>query len=277
MQRFLVLDGYDRAGRAGLIEAGATLAGALYRDLVARYRPMAQVDILHPADTDASLPDLSAYDAMFWTGSSLTIYDDVPAVTRQIELARAAFRLGIPAFGSCWALQLASVAAGGSCRKNPKGREFGLTQQLRLTPAGRQHPVLAGRDAPYCGFTSHFDEVESLPNGTEILVTNQATKVQGAEIHFENGRFFALQYHPEYDFSEIAALAKFRGQGLIAEGFVDGQTGLDNYINGCQQLSESPNDEGLRAQFAATDDVLQAARKHNEIIHWLNLHFPITN
>ena len=120
MQRFLVLDGYDRAGRAGLIEAGATFAGALYRDLVATYRPMAQIDILHPADTDASLPDLSAYDAMFWTGSSLTIYDHVPAVTRQIELARAAFRLGIPAFGSCWALQLASVAAGGSCSKTPR-------------------------------------------------------------------------------------------------------------------------------------------------------------
>ncbi len=277
MQRFLVLDGYDRAGRQGLIDAGATLAGELYQKLVSRYRPQAHIEIFHPADADASLPDLSAYDAMFWTGSSLTIYDDVPAVTRQIELARAAFRLGIPAFGSCWALQLANVAAGGSCRKNPKGREFGLTQNLRLTAAGRQHRFLAGRDAPYCGFTSHFDEVESLPHGTEILVSNDATMVQGAEICFEKGRFFALQYHPEYDFSEIAALAQFRGQGLIAEGFVDGQAGLDAYIQNCHQLNASPDDAPLRAQLAATDDVLVASRKHNEIINWLDGYFPLAN
>lgn len=274
MQRFLVLDGYDRAGREGLIEAGATLAGTLYQNMIGHYRPKAQIDIFHPADADARLPDLSAYDAMFWTGSSLTIYDNVPAVNRQIELARAAFRRGIPAFGSCWALQLASVAAGGSCRKNPKGREFGLTQQLSLTQDGRQHPVLAGRDAPYCGFTSHFDEVETLPNGTDILVTNQATNVQAAEIHYENGRFFALQYHPEYNFSEIAALAKFRGQGLIAEGFVDGEAGLDKYIEGCQQLDKMPDDKALRAQFAATDDVLRESHKHSEVIRWLDLHFP---
>ena len=34
MQRFLVLDGYDRAGREGLIEAGATLAGTLYQNMI---------------------------------------------------------------------------------------------------------------------------------------------------------------------------------------------------------------------------------------------------
>ena len=55
MSRFLVLDGYDKAGRAALQAAGATPAGILYRNMVLRYLPEAEVDIVHPADPQAAL------------------------------------------------------------------------------------------------------------------------------------------------------------------------------------------------------------------------------
>ena len=109
------------------VEWRSTQASLLYRDMLLRYRPEAEVDIAYPADPDCNIPDLDEYDAMLWTGSSLTIFDEEPEVTRQIELAREGYQRGLKAFGSCWALQLAAVAAGGACRRNPKGREFGLT------------------------------------------------------------------------------------------------------------------------------------------------------
>ena len=274
MYKFLILDAYDRNGRQALASAGARAAGDLYATLVSKYRPNASLEIFHPADADAAIPDLSAYDAMFWTGSSLTIYDKIAEVGRQIELTKEAYRRGIPAFGSCWALQLAAIAAGGSCRKNPKGREFGLTRGLQLSEAGRAHRVFAGRDAPYCGFTSHFDEVESLPASARVLVTNAATHIQGAEIQHENGSFFALQYHPEFDYDEIAALSRFRGHGLIEEGFVEDAAGLEAYIAACQQLQKTPEDQGLRDQMGADDSVLDVASRHNELINWLDVHFP---
>ena len=43
-------------------------------------------------------------------------------------------------FGSCWGLQVITAAAGGSVRKNPKGREIGFGRGIRLTEAGRKHP-----------------------------------------------------------------------------------------------------------------------------------------
>jgi GMP synthase (glutamine-hydrolysing) len=273
MPRFLIVDGYDATGRQALTASGATLAGHLYRRMLAGLRPNAEMDILYAADRALPEKDLSAYDAMFWTGSSLTIYHQTAEVSQQIELARAAFRLGLPAFGSCWALQIACVAAGGSCRKNPKGREFGLTRQLQTTPRGARHRVLANRDAPFMGFTSHFDEVESLPQGTEGLLTNAMTQVQAADIHHENGQFFAVQYHPEYDFSEIAALARFRADGLIQDATFADEASLQEFIAACEAVHRTPDNADLRHQLNIDDSVLDQACRQNELRNWLDLHF----
>ena len=102
--RFLIIDGYRRDGREELAAGGATPAGELYAGMLQNCHPGCDTDIIYPADPNTSLPEgaaLGAYDGMAWTGSSLTIYQDTPAVTAQIEFARAAFEAGVPSFGSC--------------------------------------------------------------------------------------------------------------------------------------------------------------------------------
>lgn len=274
MARFLILDGYPKFGRDALVMSGATQASLLYRDMVREYRPMAEIDIAFPADPDCNIPDLGGYDAMLWTGSSLTIYDQEPEVTRQIELGREGFRRGLAAFGSCWGLQLAAIAAGGTCRRNPKGREFGLTQGLRLTDAGRAHPLLAGRlknrQAGYRAFTSHFDDVAILPAGGTCLVSNDATDIQAAEITHEGGVFFAVQYHPEFNFGEIAGLARARGEGLLRDNFFESAAALQQYIEDCEALNQDRGDHDMRQRLGADEDVLDRATRHQEFINWLD-------
>ena len=268
MTRFLILDCYDANGRKGLAAARATPAGELYRDMLLRHRPDADCDIAFPADADAAI-DITSYDALLWTGSSLTIYDDVPEVTRQIELAREAYRRGIPAFGSCWALQIACVAAGGTCRKNPKGREFGLTRKITLTAAGRAHALFAGRAYAFDGFTSHFDEVESLPANAMVLAGNAATEIQAADISHAGGRFIALQYHPEFDFAMMAALTRFRDEGLVAEARMKKPQDIQDFIDKCEEIDKNPNDFALRFALGADDDVLDRQIRENEFANWL--------
>ena len=274
MPHFLIVDGYDAIARQALAASGATLAGELYRNMLKCYRPDAEMDILFAADRALPEKDLSAYEGIFWTGSSLTIYHQTSEVSQQIELARAAFRLGIPAFGSCWALQIACVAAGGTCRKNPKGREFGLTRQLQTTAQGAVHPVLAHRTAPFMAFTSHFDEVESLPQGAYALITNDMTQVQAADIQYENGQFFAVQYHPEYDFAEIAALARFRADGLVADGTFTDQAALQGFITACEDIHQTPDHAALRQSLSVDDGVFEQATRQSDLRRWLDLHFP---
>ena len=58
--KFLVLDGYAKAGRADLEAGGATTAGKLYERMLKVCCPGAHVDILYPADPGASLPQGAA-------------------------------------------------------------------------------------------------------------------------------------------------------------------------------------------------------------------------
>ncbi|MGA8954505.1 MAG: gamma-glutamyl-gamma-aminobutyrate hydrolase family protein, partial [Pseudolabrys sp.] len=146
--RLLVIEGNSPQTMADHVAVGGTAASKGYSDLLRELLPGAVVDICYPGDPVALLPDgssLEGYDGIAITGSSLHVYNGGPEVTRQIELVRAALNTGTPIFGSCWGLQLITTAAGGSVRKNPKGRELGFGRGIRLTEAGRKHPMYAGK------------------------------------------------------------------------------------------------------------------------------------
>lgn len=126
--RFLVIDGYNKEAREELVAGGASMAAEQYTRMLKGSTPggAADIDVLFPADPGASLPKgaaLKNYDGIAWTGCSLTVFEDDPRVHTQIEFCREAFRAGVPSFGSCWAAQIAVVAAGGLCAPNP--REIG--------------------------------------------------------------------------------------------------------------------------------------------------------
>ena len=53
---------------------------------------------------------LSDFDGVVITGSPLSAYEDTPRVRSQIALAREIFEAGIPSFGSCFGLQLMTMA-----------------------------------------------------------------------------------------------------------------------------------------------------------------------
>ena len=102
--------------------AGAT-PGASYAAILRSIGPDVAVDICTPADARATTPQpLDAYDGVAITGSSLNIYKREIESLRQIDFIREIFSRGIPMFGSCWGLQLATVAAGGEVGLNPLGK-----------------------------------------------------------------------------------------------------------------------------------------------------------
>ena len=207
--RFLVIDGYTKAARDELEAGGATLACEQYRKMLEQACPGAECDILFPSDPGARLPEgaeLSKYDGIAWTGCSLTVFDDTAEVAGQIELARAGFEAGVPSFGSCWAAQIAVVAAGGTCRPNPNGREMGVARKIQLTPEGRGHPMYEGKAGVFDAFISHVDEITHLPPGAVSLAGNAFTRVQAVSVVYRGGAFWGLQYHPEYDLQEMARL-----------------------------------------------------------------------
>lgn len=270
--RFLIIDGYPKASRDELEEAGMKPAWRLYAEMLGQHLRGVEHRVWFPSD-EPELPDgcgPEGYDGVLWTGCNLTIYhNDDPRVTRQIEFARRCYEAGTPAFGACWGIQMAAVAAGGEVRANPRGREMGLARKIRLTAEGMRHPMFQGKPAVYNAFISHLDEVTTLPAGAVLLATNDFTGVQALEVRHGRGVFWATQYHPEYDVHEMARLIVARAPKLVPEGFFRSRDELLDYVEKLEAIHRDPSRKDLRWQLDVDEDVLSPELRQAEFRNWI--------
>lgn len=269
----LVIEGYARDSRAILAESGMALASDLYKSMLLSIAPNANVDIVTPADVDTALPvgvELRSYDGVAMTGSNLSVLDsENPSVRRQVELQQAVFEQGVPSFGSCWALQIGTVAAGGEVRVNPKGREMGFARKIRLTDTGLNHPLYRGKPPVFDGFASHEDEVISIPPNSTVLSGNHISSVQALEITSGKGTMWALQYHPEYDTGELASLIRCREERLIRMGFFSDAERLHEYADKLDLLRDDPQRKDTAWELGVDTDILDSSVRQLEVRNWI--------
>ena len=271
--RVLVVDGNRAGTRARQVAAGGQASGEGYVAALQALHPGLACDIVRPADGPVSLPagiGLGDYDGIAVTGSALNIYDGGPHIERQIELARAVFEAGVPFFGSCWGLQLAVVAAGGHVRANPRGREFGFGRRIVLTAAGRAHPMYAGKPEVFEAVTVHRDEIAGLPPGGVELARNEMG-LQAAEIRHGRGVFWGVQYHPEYDYNEIAAVGLRYGDTLVNEGLFRDRAELEAWAEELRALQRAPEDTRLLWRHGLGPAMRDPGLKLAELANWLQV------
>jgi GMP synthase (glutamine-hydrolysing) len=270
--RLLVMEGNSPETRAQHAAAGGTVASLGYAALLQELLPGAAIDICFPGDPGAALPDgqaLEGYDGVAITGSGLHVYDNIPEVTRQVELARAVLDAGTPVFGSCWGLQVLTVAAGGTVRKNPRGREIGFGRRIRLTETGRKHPMYVGKPEVFNAPTVHLDEVETLAPGTTVLASNEVSDVQSAEIRANGAVAWGVQYHPEYPLREIAAIVRRIGVRLINEGFFVDTKEIVDFAADLDTLDRNPGETRLSWRYGISKNVLDPKLRTGEVANWL--------
>jgi GMP synthase (glutamine-hydrolysing) len=271
--RLLVVEGNTADGRALLTAAGGRAPSDGYAELLRELLPGAVVDICYPADAGVNLPDkggLEGYDGVAITGSALNVYDGGPPIERQIDLTRAVLASKTPLFGSCWGLQVITVAAGGSVRKNPKGREIGFGRRIRLTSAGRGHTMFAGKDEVFNAITVHLDEVETLAPGTQVLATNATSQVQAAEIKSGEATAWGVQYHPEYSLGDIAATMRRYGKRLVEEKFFLDEKSLVAHTKELDSLNDDPDQKWISWKHALDRLILDKSVRTKELANWID-------
>ncbi len=270
--RLLVIEGNSPQTMADHIAAGGVPASKGYSDLLREVLPGAIVDICYPGDAAVSLPKgeaLEGYDGIAITGSALHVYAGGPEVMRQVELVRSALATGTPLFGSCWGLQVIAAAAGGSVRKNPKGREIGFGRGIRLTEAGRKHPMFVGKLDVFNAPTVHLDEVEMLPPGSTVLASNAMSAVQAVEIRTNGSVAWAVQYHPEYPLRELAAIVRRIGTRLIGEGFFADEMDMRAFAEDLDLLDHDPECKRLSWRHGISQNVLNKQLRISEVANWI--------
>ncbi len=267
--RILIVNCYPRASRESFDRTDVGHPHDLFRDFLAQEAPHATTEIVYIADPDFALPvgtTIADFDAFMWTGSDLTLREpDDPRVAPQIAFARELLDAGRPCWGSCWGIQLAALVAGGEVALNPRGREWGIARDIRLTEAAATAPMHAGKPASFDAFIMHLDEVTRLPGGTPLLATDDHTAVQAAII----GTFWATQYHPEYTLHEMGRLIAARAQALVKEGFFPDALAVAQYADAMKDLAANPESAELRAELGIGDDVIDARIRQVELRNWL--------
>ena len=271
-KRLLILEGNTAARRARSRSLGARWASEVYSDAILAHFPTVEIDVIYGADPGVALPrglSMDAYDGLVVGGSSLHAYDKDPSVTNQIDLMRQFGETGKPVLGSCWGLQIAAMAAGGSVTPSPNGQEVLFARKLRLTEAGLAHPFLKGRVSGYDAPCIHYDEVSSLPAGTTVLCHNAHSPIQAAIIPLGKSEVWAVQYHPEFDLAHLNQLIDLYGASFMEDGFFSDADDLAAYRVKLLHLQANPDCHSTRWSLAIDTDILDDTTRRLEIINWM--------
>ncbi len=273
--RILIVNCYPAASRENFDRQNVGHPHDLFKAFLRAEAPNATTEIVYVADPDFALPagtTIKDFDAFIWTGSDLTVYHtEDPRVASQITFANALMDAGAVCWGSCWGLQLASLVAGGEVAANPKGREWGIAREIRLTEAAAAAPMHAGKPPVFDAFIMHLDEVTRLPDGTPLLATNEHTHIQAAIVRRGNAEFWTTQYHPEYNLHEMGRLIAARAKALVREGFFTDEEAVATYAAKMQELAANPDSAELRADLRVGDDIIDPQIRQLELRNWLRL------
>ncbi|MCJ2090077.1 type 1 glutamine amidotransferase [Methylobacterium sp. E-005] len=269
---FLVAETEPPDARQKRRESVGRSSGETYLEILARLAPGSACDRVKPADADGALPSgtsLVDYDAVFMSGSPLSLYEETPEVRRALAFMGAVFTSGTPSFGSCVGLQLATVAAGGTVRQNRNGPEAGFARRIVPTEEGRSHPLLRGRPAAYDAPSIHTDEVETLPDTATLLALNRSTVVQAAEVRHDGGTFWGVQYHPEIGLDEVTGALRRQADDLVEAGLALSRHEVETHADLVEALHREPTRRDLAWRLGLDDQVTDDGNRQVEIRNFI--------
>ncbi len=272
LSHYLIAESELPDERAARRERAGKSSGETYAATLSQMVPGAKVAIVAPADDDArtyAADELAVFDAVFLTGSPMHVYRQTPEVDRVLAFMRTVFASGVPSFGSCAGLQIAVAAAGGRARKMPQRMEAGVARRINATAAGRDHPLLAGRPAAWDAAAIHGDEVDELPPGSSLLASNAVTRVQAAEINFDGGTFWGVQYHPELSLAEIASALRSQATDLVEAGLANEEVDVHDHAALLDGLHADPEHRPTRWALGVDDELAKEINRRREIANFL--------
>jgi GMP synthase (glutamine-hydrolysing) len=158
---------------------------------------------------DGIFPDgTEAADGWIITGSKHGAYEDHAWIPPLEELIRAIRAAGQPMAGICFGHQIIAQALGGKVEKFTGGWAVGRT---RYDWQGKELVLNAW----------HQDQVVDLPEGAEILASNEHCK---AAMLGYGDQIWTVQPHPEFSNEFIRGLIEQRGRGVVPDALLDAAT-----------------------------------------------------
>lgn len=191
------------------------------------------------------LPDARGFDAVWMTGSPLSVILFQPWMQRAADYLREAGEQGVPVLGVCFGHQLLGHAWGSKVVTNPRGREVG-TIEVRLTPEGTKDPLFEGIFPTFNAQSTHEDIVAQAPEGTTVLASNANTAIQ-ALAYAKNVR--GVQFHPELEPDGMKAVIEARYPQLDREAVERGMAAGQGPARAFASVAPTPSGQRILANF----------------------------
>ncbi|MAV82740.1 MAG: hypothetical protein CMI90_04680 [Pelagibacteraceae bacterium] len=252
----LIVNGYNKEGWNKLQKKGLQHICDFYRDQLLEINPKLKTTYIHPSIDLKQIYEeefLKSFDGIVWTGSSLNIYDNTKQIQNQIMLMKILVKNKIKIFGSCWGMQVYTIANNGDVKKNNKGREIGISYNIALNKRGRSHNMYINKPYLFDAFCSHLDHITTLPKNSFSLAENNYS-IQA----ISSKNFWGTQYHPEFNFKFTAQILNARKKILIKE-----KCFTKNQINSVIKAYNKPNEK----QFSQS--LLNDKIRKTELTNWL--------
>lgn len=187
--------------------------GGDYSDMFRGLLSGATADLeLVPYDVVAGqFPDDPArHPSWLITGSSYSVFDDEPWITRLLDFIRAVHAGGQRLVGVCFGHQAIAAALGGSAARSDRGWGVGVHAMDVVGERDWMQP----RQPHIRLVMSHQDEVLTMPPGATVLGQAPCCGIA----MFEYGdRMLGIQGHPEYSTAYASALLDTRVDRIPAE------------------------------------------------------------
>jgi GMP synthase (glutamine-hydrolysing) len=190
------------------------------------FRREVAADLVEFDANDGDLPAGFDFDGVVVTGSRSSVYWDEDWIPPLVDYVGRAAERGVPALGICYGHQVLAEALGG--RVESMGEyEIGYRAVERVA----DDPLFEGIDEEFTVFTTHQDAVVELPPGADLLAENEYG------VHaFRKGHCWGVQFHPEYDTTTAARIARSKEEFIGADGVREVLDGIteENYAAACE-------------------------------------------
>jgi len=266
----LIVDGNEKNASDRYTHLGMLTQYEIYKQVLENLsNDRLNIITIHPACVNDYMPkgvNLDDFEGIVWTGSLLNIYDYGAPIERQIDLAKTLLNKKNKIFGSCWGLQVLATASGGLVRKNPKGLEAVIANNIKLNEKGKYHPMYKNKPTEFESFCWHYDEIENLPKNTTVLSSNDKSEVQSFTFHNNNSEVWAVQYHPEFNPKWISGLMSQRKKLLLKEKIFNS---IEEFESLNLYLSDIKKYYHLKKKLSISESLISEDIHTCEINNWL--------
>ena len=230
----LIVEGNIKEDSEFFIKAAGASAADNLKNLILKIEPTTNIEIINPGndnETANAIKNMSNYNGIVFTGGAMRLNDMTEVIKKHINFASNCFEYNKKILAICWGLQVCSTAAGGKVLPAENGAHIGIASNVKVNSEGQKNLIYRNKKINFSTPAFNFDEVFEMPEGATLLASDDVNRVMGVYFKSRGSEIWGIQYHPDYEYSQMVKLSNERKDRMIANKNFKDENDFQNHMN----------------------------------------------